>query len=114
MAGVGRPDSGVPAGGGGWQMGRRAGLVEKAASDWKHALVDLGGRNNLLHYRDLKAGTLDLTGADPEVVRGLLRGKATRATSLFEDPGLADQALKRIRTIHNKAKENLEERGLET
>jgi hypothetical protein len=32
------------------QAGRRAGLVQKAAKDWKNALVDLGGRNNLLHY----------------------------------------------------------------
>jgi very-short-patch-repair endonuclease len=93
---------------------RRAGLVQKASSDWKNALVDLGGRNNLLHYRDLKAGTLDLTAADPEAVRGLLLGKATRVTALFRDPEQADQVLRRIRTIHNKAKENLEERGLET
>ncbi|WP_187366492.1 AAA domain-containing protein [Trebonia kvetii] len=95
-------------------MSRRAGLVQKAASDWKHALVDLGGRNNLLHYRDLKVGTLDLTGADPEMVRGLLLGKATRVTALFRDRGQAEQVLRRVRTIHNKAKENLEERGLET
>jgi hypothetical protein len=31
--------------------GRRAGLVERAVREWKGALVDLGGRNNLLHYR---------------------------------------------------------------
>jgi hypothetical protein len=35
---------------------RRAGLVQKTATDWKNALVDLGGRNNLLQYRDLKRG----------------------------------------------------------
>lgn len=88
--------------------------MQRAASDWKNALVDLGGRNNLLHYRDLKLGTLDLSEADPEVVRGLLLGKATRVTALFRDPGQAEQVLRRVRTIHNKAKENLEERGLET
>ena len=114
MADVRQPESGVASGGAGWQMSRRAGLVHKATSDWKNALVDLGGRNNLLHYRDLKVGTLDLTGADPEVVRGLLLGKASRATALFSDPGQVDQVLRRVRTIHNKAKENLEERGLET
>src|SRR5712691_1937719 len=58
------------------QVSRRAGLVQKAATDWKNALVDLGGRNNLLHYRDLKRGTLDLTAADRDAVGGLLRGKA--------------------------------------
>ena len=95
-------------------MSRRAGLVQKAATDWKNALVDLGGRNNLLHYRDLKRGTLDLTAADPEAVGGLLLGKATRVSALFSDPEQRDQMLRRVRTIHNKAKENFEERGLET
>ena len=36
-------------------------LVQRAVKEWTHALVDLGGRNNLLRYRDLKQGTLDLT-----------------------------------------------------
>jgi very-short-patch-repair endonuclease len=88
--------------------------VQKAATDWKNALVDLRGRNNLLHYRDLKRGTLDLTTADREVVSGLLLGKATRVSALFSDPEQRDQMLRRVRTIHNKAKENFEERGLET
>jgi hypothetical protein len=35
-------------------------LVQKAADEWRKALIDLGGRNNLLSYRDLRAGTLDL------------------------------------------------------
>jgi very-short-patch-repair endonuclease len=88
--------------------------VQKAATDWKNALVDLGGRNNLLHYRDLKRGTLDLTAADPDGVSGLLRGKAIRVSVLFDDPVQRDQVLRRVRTIHNKTKENFEERGLET
>jgi very-short-patch-repair endonuclease len=94
--------------------GRRAGLVERAARDWKSALVDLGGRNNLLHYRDLKLGTVDLTGADPGGVGGLLLGKTVRVSALFTDPALRVQVLRRVRTVHNKAKENFEERGLET
>jgi hypothetical protein len=94
--------------------GRRARLVAKAAEDWKVALVDFGGRNNLLHFRDLKVGTLDLTTADMGVVRDLLLGKAVRATRLFGDLEQREQVLRRFRTIHNKAKENFEERGLET
>lgn len=96
------------------QVSRRVGLVQKAATDWKNALVDLGGRNNLLHYRDLKRGTLDLTAADRDAVGGLLLGKATRVSALFRDLEQRDQVLRRVRTIHNKAKENFEERGLET
>ena len=78
----------------GGQPGRRAGLVEKAAGDWKNALVDLGGRNNLLHYRDLKLGTVDLTAADREVVSGLLLGKAIRVSALFADPVQREQVLR--------------------
>lgn len=33
---------------------------------------------------------------------------------MFGDPDQRDQMLRRVRTIHNKAKENFEERGLET
>jgi very-short-patch-repair endonuclease len=97
-----------------WRTSRRAGLVQKAAREWKNALVDLGGRNNLLHYRDLKRGTLDLTAGDRDAVGGLLLGKTIRVSALFSDPGQREQMLQRVRTIHNKAKENFEERGLET
>jgi len=88
--------------------------VHKAVSGWKSALVDLGGRNNLLHYRDLKRGTLDLALADREVVGHLLIGKTVRASALFPDLEQREQMLRRVRVIHNKAKENFEERGLET
>jgi len=114
LTGEERPGSGAPQGFAHGQVSRRASLVQKAATDWKNALVDLGGRNNLLHYRDLKRGTLDLTAADRDAVGGLLRGKATRVSALFGDPEQRDQVLRRVRTIHNKAKENFEERGLET
>ena len=80
--------------------------MQKAATDWKNALVDLGGRNNLLHYRDLKRGTLDLTAADRDAVGGLLLGKATRVSALFGDSEQRDQMLRRVRTIHNKAKQS--------
>ena len=108
------PGPGVLPGVAGGQAGGRAGLVLRAARDWKNALVDLGGRNNLLHYRDLKLGTVDLTAADREVVGGLLLGKVTRVSALFADPVQREQVLRRVRTVHNKAKENFEERGLET
>lgn len=93
---------------------RRAGLVQKAVADWKLALVDFGGRNNLLHFRDLKLGTLDLTNAVPDVASDLLLGKTIRISALFSNPEQRSEAQRRVRTIHNKAKENFEERGLET
>jgi hypothetical protein len=36
---------------------RRVELVARAAAQWMRQLVDLGGRNNLLNYRDLRLGT---------------------------------------------------------
>ena len=43
----------------------RADRVEAAVRTWQRHLVDLGGRNTLLWYRDLPSGTLDLTAAHP-------------------------------------------------
>jgi len=94
---------------------RRIQLVQKAVREWVAALVDLGGRNNLLHYRDLRVGTLDLTKASPSRLAALLQGRTVKASSLFEgDEEERSQAMRRLRTIHNKSKENYEERGLET
>jgi hypothetical protein len=93
---------------------QRVELVQKAVKEWVRQLVDLGGRNNLVHYRDLKAGTLDLTVANPRALSTLLQGKAVTMASLFPDSEEREGALRRVRTIHNKAKENAEERGIET
>jgi very-short-patch-repair endonuclease len=93
---------------------QRVELVQKAVKEWVRQLVDLGGRNNLLHYRDLKAGTLDLSAANQRALSGLLQGKPIRMASLFPDPEQREGALRRARTIHSKAKENVEERGIET
>src|SRR6202035_2677139 len=93
---------------------RRAQLVSRAVGEWKSKLIDLTGRNNLLHYRDLRRGTLDLTTVDPVAIGDLLLGKTVKLSSLFEDAGQLDQVQLRARAIHNKAKENEEERGLAT
>jgi hypothetical protein len=92
---------------------RRVALVQNAIRDWTHQLIDLGGRNNLLHYRDLRASTLDLTVADRGALANLLQGKTVRLASMFKDTELSG-ALKRARSIHKKAVENFEERGLDT
>ena len=39
--------------------------VAEAVKAWQRHLVDLGGRNTLLWYRDLPSGTLDLTHRPP-------------------------------------------------
>ena len=93
---------------------RRIELVQKSVRDWTAALVDLGGRNNLLHYRDLRQGTLDITLANHQALMSLLQGRSVKVSALFGNSEQRDQALRRIRVIYNKAKENFEERGLET
>ena len=92
---------------------RRA-IVDRAVKAWTDQLVDLSGRNGLLYYRDLGAGTLDLAGADPATVEILLAGVKVRLSALFRDPVVLKDAARRCRKIREKARENLEERGIET
>ncbi|HET8768276.1 MAG TPA: hypothetical protein VFM86_13215, partial [Pedococcus sp.] len=61
--------------------------VAAAVRTWQRHLVDLGGRNTLLWYRDLPSGTLDLTTAHPGGVSMLLAGRRTRLSDLFREPG---------------------------
>lgn len=94
----------------------RAEAVRRAQQVWTGQLVDLGARNTLLYYRDLKVGTLDLgpgSAADPVAVEQLLGSHTMPLTTLFGDDGKGD-ASKRARTIRAKATENFEERGLRT
>jgi len=75
-------------------MSRRAGLVQKAATDWKNALVDLGGRNNLLHYRDLQ----DI-GFTPDQVKAIAANVQVTdgqndAGEMYERPGRPSDVFK--------------------
>ena len=84
-----------------------------AVAAWTGQLVDLGGRNTLLYYRDLKQGTLALDDADPVATGCLLGSRTIRLSSLFDANNLA-VASRRARTVRAKAAENFEERGLQT
>jgi very-short-patch-repair endonuclease/Arc/MetJ family transcription regulator len=95
---------------------RRVDLVNRAVSTWTGELIDLGGRNTLLYYRDLKQGTLDMgpsSGANGAAVDALLASRSVRLSTLFAGPATA-AAARRARTIKAKATENFEERGLQT
>src|SRR5262252_7590371 len=91
---------------------RRAVLVAAAQERWAAALTDLGGRNTLLYYKDRRAGTLDLTAADPEALDRLLRTGTIRLTRLFHDVDIRADAIRRVQAIYRKARELTEERGL--
>ncbi|MEX2439725.1 MAG: AAA domain-containing protein [Actinomycetota bacterium] len=90
--------------------------VQRAVELWKGQLVDLGGRNTLLYFRDLRQGTLGLDpdAADQDIVAQLLASKTVRLTALFSDQEARAAAAKRARTIRAKSKEMFEERGLRT
>lgn len=88
--------------------------VERAVKQWTGQLVDIGSRNNLLYFKHLRAGTLNLSDANDGAVADLLEGRAVRLAHLFADPDQRKDAARRARAIRAKAKENFEERGLET
>ncbi len=91
---------------------RTADLIEAAQAHWIAALTDLGGRNTLLYFKDRRAGTLDLAAADPAALERFLRTGSIRLTRLFHDVDIRADAIRRVQTIHRKARELLEERGI--
>src|SRR5580704_5913215 len=91
---------------------RRAELIAAAQARWVATLTDLGGRNTLLYYKDRRAGTLDLAGADPAALEKFLRTGSVRLTRLFHDVDARADAIRRVQAIYRKAKELLEERGV--
>jgi very-short-patch-repair endonuclease len=92
--------------------GDRATRVRRAIGIWRRQLIDLGARNNLLYFRDLKQGTISFDDARPSVVGELLARRKVRLSRLF--PEAVESQARRARTIRKKAQELFEERGLET
>src|SRR5450631_4533310 len=90
----------------------RTDRVAAAVRTWQRHLVDLGGRNTLLWYRDLPSGTLDLTTAHPGGLAMLLAGRPTKLSDLVRESTALDEARRRVRTIRAKTLELHEERGL--
>lgn len=78
---------------------------------WTRQLIDLGARNNLLFYKDLKQGTISFDEATSSVVNELLARRKVRLSRLFPDS--VETQARRARTIRKKAQELFEERGLE-
>jgi len=91
---------------------RRAKLIAAAQARWISTLTDLGGRNTLLYYKDRRAGTLDLAGADPDSLERFCRTGSIRLTRLFGDADLRADAIRRVQAIYRKARELQEERGI--
>jgi very-short-patch-repair endonuclease len=103
-------------------------LVDSARDAWVARLIDTSRRNNLLFFRDLKTGTLDVTNAPPERLGALIAGDAVPLSRLVSpevepDPDAIDdtdgapeerRASARLREIERRAMSNQEERGIQT
>jgi very-short-patch-repair endonuclease/DNA polymerase III delta prime subunit len=88
--------------------------VRRATKTWTGQLVDLTGRNNLLYYRDLKVGTLPLDSSSRPLIYSALAGRPALLSKLFPEEEELEDALKRARSVRNKANAHFEERGIET
>lgn len=92
---------------------KRRESVEKARQDWIKKLIDLSRRNNLLYYRALKWGTLNLSLEDTERWAALLQGEPVALRSFAT--GLTEEDLvRKVVAIWRRAQANQEEKGLAT
>src|SRR5579859_7468172 len=91
---------------------RRA-LVDAARERWIRRLLDLSRRNNLLYFRELARGTLDLSDASPAALSDLTSGSAVPLTRLLPATDLVP-LLERAVSIRRRALANLEEKGIAT
>ncbi|MGX4712289.1 AAA domain-containing protein [Rhodococcus ruber] len=91
---------------------RRAGLVAAAVQRWRKDLIDVGRRNTLLYYKDLRVGTLTMEGVPPGPLTELFAGRPVLMSRLYPEETERAEARKRLRTIHKKIRELQEERGI--
>ncbi len=98
------------------QTEQRTLAVQKAIESWVRKLVDFSQRNNLLYFRDLKAGTLNLDDAEPAHFDRLLAGEAVALSRLRpgETPEANERTARSMLGIWRRALANHEERGLQT
>lgn len=92
--------------------GFRDEIVADIVRGWRRDLADVGGPNTLLWFRDLPAGTLDLTTVHPGGVSMLMAGGSTRLSHLVRERTAFVEARRRAQVIREKSIELRDERGL--
>ncbi|MGO0577920.1 hypothetical protein [Ornithinimicrobium panacihumi] len=92
----------------------RVEAVQRARTQWRHEVADLGGPNTLLWHRTSLTGTFDLNLAHPGGVAKLLSGRATLLSELVREHVAFLDASRRIGAIRDKVTELRHEHGLET
>jgi hypothetical protein len=88
--------------------------VDRARQSWIRKLIDRSRRNNLLYYRPLKTGTLDLSFADSSGMATLLRGVEPVSLGKLLPNGKDESVTTLARDIARRAQANAEEKGLQT
>jgi hypothetical protein len=86
----------------------RKSLIDAACEGWTGRLIDLSRRNNLLYYKPIMSGTLELpvTG---KLSAFLISGRTLPISALLADD---QERISHIRGIARKGLKNLEEKGL--
>ena len=92
---------------------QRREFIDKARQDWIKRLIDLSRRNNLLYYRSLKWGTLNLSLDDTERWGALLRGDSVSLRGLVRNIS-EEELIQKVLGIWRRAQANQEEKGLTT
>jgi len=88
----------------------RNSLIQAAADGWKDRLIDLSRRNNLLFYKPVIRGTLELP-VSAQLLSLLTDREAVPISDLL---AAGQDKITSIRDIARKGLENLEEKGLST
>lgn len=92
----------------------RAEHVALARAEWTRELVELGGPNTLLWYRDHPTGTLDLTNAHLGARGALLSGERCLLSELVREPQSFEDARRRVERVHDTARDLEAEHGIRT
>jgi very-short-patch-repair endonuclease len=85
-------------------------LVGAARDSWVDRLIDTSRRNNLLFFRSILGGTIEIPDGNKAFLE-LLAGATVQALALLQSP---QDRPNRVLNIARKAQENVEEKGLQT
>lgn len=86
--------------------------MREAVGAWQRHLVDLGGRNTLLWFRDLPSATLDLTRAHPAGMAQLFSNGSAPLELLLREPAALAEGDRRARIIRSRTQALAQERGI--
>jgi very-short-patch-repair endonuclease len=85
--------------------------IESASREWRNGLIDVGGNNRLLNYRN-GASTLVLDSSPQAALAKLMAGNQVRLSELFTDSESLAKAQKACVALARKQREAVEEYGI--